>query len=454
MTTWTQEIIDRISTLREKGLTFDEIGHLLNKSAGQVRSALYLARKKQGYPPTERTVPKGEFSGDIETILEELSMPQEQLEKLDEVVKCKTLLSIPAIALRDQLYEAELDTANIEKLQKDLKDLQERNSKLARIIDKLTRIDKPEIGGVLTLRASDHHYGDHNHLLACGRDLAEQFLDKVADYKPCKIQIIAGDDFVAGQGIYRNQELDVTVPSAEVQVKYGATKAYELIAAIRSITDAPICWYWMKGNHDQASGLPLSGLLRLTVENLCSDIPNLTITVERDVAVINLAHTGTYNVLVRHGTGYSRFAPNSNSFISDTKDELLSRNMVVPIEERCQRVLSGHTHWLALGVEHIVGIKWDTTGGLQRNSRVKLGCNQRPPGWAVYIGVRDVDGLVLEPIALTPARDIYKAEIASTNLVLQNMEDMTKTLHDYAERLEELGIAVGLSQQGYNSDGR
>jgi hypothetical protein len=109
---------------------------------------------------------------------------------------------------------------------------------------------------------------------------------------------------------------------------------------------------------------------------------------------------------------------------------------------------------MSLGIEHIVGIRWDTTGGLQRNIRVKLGCNQRPVGWAVYIGVKGVEDYVLEPIALMPSEDVYREEIAAPDLEYRNLVEVGQTLVRYTERLKQLGVLVGETQQGYIANGR
>lgn len=300
--------------------------------------------------------------------------------------------------------------------------------------------DSPNrIGGLLTLRASDHHYGDAQHLLSCGKSLESKFLEVVKQYEPDKIQIIAGDDWIAGRGIYKEQDLDMVTSDVNEQVSLGALKAYEFLLAIREITKAPIIWRVMRGNHDYAQGLSMTESLFYAFKNLSADIPDLNFVMHWDSITANLAGEGIYNVLVKHGFGYSKHSPNSPSFIDAVKDEIIVKQRKMQPEEQYKRVLSGHSHFMSEGLERIVGLPFDTTGGLQRNVRIKLGSNQRPVGWIAYASPKGLVSDILKPITLAPDEDTFFREMADPHLSSQNKEDAAKCVRKFFQILEERG---------------
>lgn len=315
--------------------------------------------------------------------------------------------------------------------------------------------DSPDrTGGVLTLRASDHHFGDANHLLSCCRSLETKAIEVIRQYQPERIQIVAGDDWIAGRGIYREQDLDMITSDATQQCQLGAMKARDFLLRIREVSPAPIQWSVMRGNHDYANGVSLTEYLHLLMKELASDIAEVEFKMHWDYARINLASEGYYNVLIRHGFGHSKISPMSPSFISSMKDQIILDHRELPPKEQYRRVIAGHTHWLCVGVEHIVGLFFDNTGGLQRNTRIKIGDNQRPTGWIVYVSPKGLTDDILQPIALVPDEDTYRREIADPNLVQSNRQDAAETLKAFRALMEQFGSYAPGNELGKVKEGR
>lgn len=328
----------------------------------------------------------------------------------------------------------------------------------ARLREQLTWAQHAEstnrTGGLLTLRASDHHYGDANHLLSCGRCLNEKFLVVVEQYQPDRIQIVAGDDWIAGRGIYREQDLDMVTCDVHEQVALGSLKAYDMLKELRTITKAPITWRVMRGNHDYAMGVSMAESLFHGLRNLCSDIPDLNFVMHWDSVTTSLSDTGKYNVLIRHGFGHSNNSPNSPKFVEAVKDEIIAKQRKMLPCEQYRRVMSGHTHWLSVGLERLVGLPFDTTGGLQRNTRIKLGANQRPVGWIAYASPRGMDSDILAPIPIVPDQEVYEREIADPHLIAYNREDAAQSVRRYTDILTERGDYAEQSSYGLPNVGR
>jgi hypothetical protein len=277
-------------------------------------------------------------------------------------------------------------------------------------------------GGIITLRRSDDHHGDKNHMLSCAKSLEGKFCVLVEQYKPDRIRIIAGDDWIVGSGIYKEQDSDSVNSDVSDQMAVGAMKARDFVASIRSVSDAPIEWLHLRGNHEFARGISISRELFLYMRSASEDL-GVQWVFSGDSITCNLADKGIYNVLVKHGYGYSKHSPNSPGFIESIKDELIVKQSRMMPEETYRRIISGHTHWMSVGIERQLGVHWDTTGGLQKNTRVRIGDNQRPPGWIAYVSPKDMESNILSPIGLTPDQDVLLREIEDQNLDASNLRD-------------------------------
>lgn len=318
-----------------------------------------------------------------------------------------------------------------------------------------THSDLPDSsGGLLTLRRSDDHHCDENHLLSCAASLEEKFVVLVERYQPDRIQVICGDDWIAGAGIFRGQDLQSAVSDPEQQIHVGAVKFRRFVEKVRSVSSAPIEARWLKGNHESAPGkTELGPYLFLQSRMLCEDIAGIGFTLYHNRALLNLAEQGTYNVLAYHGFGHSNSSPNSPKFVDSAKTDIIISQRSLPPEQHVRRVLSGHTHWASVGLERIVDLPFDTTGGLQRNNRVQLGMNSRPVGWIAYVSPRGAVGDIQQPIALQPDAETYQRELSDPHLGATNRADCAACLTEYDRIMESRKLVVSSDPIGV-TDGR
>lgn len=333
--------------------------------------------------------------------------------------------------------------------------IKQLEARLARLETQLTwaQHSKADVrtGGVLTHRESDVHYGDANHLLSSCESTWQKSLEVIRQYEPSLINLTWGDDFVAGRGIYKNQDLDATVSDAESQCVLGAYKFRERIHQLREVSQSDVRVYWLRGNHDYSNGHPLASFLFGLIQQVTRDVDGIKFKLCWDALTLNLAMEGTYNALFMHGYGHSGISPNSPRFISDIKDRLLimGRNGV-----QINRVASGHTHWLSVGVERTLGLQFDTTGGWQRNARVQLGHNQRPSGSIVYVSLPGMVGEIANPILISPDSDVYQREIEDAHLPARNLAEAGRCLTAYQTLGESEGWLAPKGADGMLNAGR
>lgn len=311
-------------------------------------------------------------------------------------------------------------------------------------------------GGVLTIRESDIHHGDEGHLFSCYQSCHEKIKEVIRQYEPERIQYVGFDDLVAGRGIYKEQDLAMSVSDPESQVHVAAVKLHRVFSGIREITDAPIQVHAIRGNHDFVGKVSIASGMFHTIKGYCSDITNLDFKMYWDVAIVNLAAEGTYNTLFTHGYGHSNQSPNSPGFVSAIKDMLLqmSGHPTFTPDKAVRRVVSGHTHWLSIGIERLMGLYFDTTGGFQRQQRVKLGLNQRPIGMILYVSPKGMDSDILNPIEIKPDQETLLREMADDKLGALNIADCSKALIEFAEKLKARGELSDGSEFGMITQGR
>lgn len=431
---WKDEEVQKAIELFQAGYSVDDIGRVLNRSSRSVSMKLWRLHVQ----PPEATPAQNALEGAATSPPPPAPVVGETAEASTEAASERPREAADAVRRRmaEAAMHTPVDTAPLERI----RELEARIAELQTQLVWAQRADSTvRTGGKFTLRASDHHYGDANHLLSCGTQLEAKTCELLRQYQPSQIQIIAGDDWIAGRGIYKEQDLDMVTSDIQAQIEYGAMKAYLFLKKIREVSSAPIYWRMLRGNHDAVYGTSMTESLFLTMKNAAADIPNIKFEMNWDVITANLAGLGVYNVLVRHGFGYSKISPNSQAFIDAVRDEILVKQRKMQPEEHYRRVLSGHTHFLSVGIERQTGLFWDTTGGLQRNTRIRLGANQRPVGWIVYIGPPDLENNILSPIALTPSDDTYEREIADPHLHLQNHQDVANCIRQYVEMLRARG---------------
>jgi len=310
-------------------------------------------------------------------------------------------------------------------------------------------------GGKVTIWRADDHIADANHLLTCCAQMEEKTCALLALYEPDEIQIAHGGDMIAGHGIYKNQDLDSVTSNVLEQAQVAAMKMRAWLMHIRTVSEAPILWRQLQGNHEVGGGQGITEFLFDTLRAVCSDVPDVKFTYSGARMLLNLAHKGTYNALMLHGFGHSNQSPQSASFISATKDMLLTiaNNMEIPKEQQPRRVVSGHTHWTDVDLERTIGISYDSAGGLQRNTRVKLGMNQRRPGWVVYVSPKG-SSEILKPVQIVPDDETLAMDIENAYLVTLNRKDAANYLEEYKKLRESRGDYEDGSVGGLVRDGR
>lgn len=337
--------------------------------------------------------------------------------------------------------EAEERDPTLTELQARIKSLEAEN---ARLSEQLTwaqhGIATERTGGRLTIRRSDEHCADKQHMLASLAQCEEKLLVLVEQYQPDEIVLAWGDDIVAGRGIYKEQDLDSATSSPDEQIMVGAWKMRRFLERLREKSSAVVYSEVFNGNHNYAGSTPMTPGLFFTARALCEDLPDVKWRLCGDRALINLAFEGTHNALVTHGFGHSKVSPNSGAFIDAMKDVLIQMARNLEKHEQPRRIVSGHTHWLSLGMERINELYWDTTGGFQRNTRVKLGMNQRPSGMAVYVSLPGMKDEILKPIEVKPNPETYLAEIESPTLVSENLRDVGESITAAKELMQERGL--------------
>lgn len=439
---WTPEEIEQLIVLREGGATLEGIGLVLGRTMMSVAKRLQRLRKqgRLNEPATSKA-----------------DQPEPPIAAAEATPPASS--AVPATARRVAQQEAirqaaihtPIDTQPLERI----RSLEAENAKLREQLAWAQRAEATErTGGLFTLRASDHHYGDGNHLLSCGRAMQAKVAVLVEQYKPDQIQIIAGDDWIAGRGIYKEQDLDMVTSDVHGQLMVGAVKARELLLALRKVSDAAITWRIMRGNHDYANSVSTVESLFYMMQSLNEDIPAFKVVMHWDSITANLAFEGTYNVLVRHGFGYAKHAPSSPSFIEAVKDEIIAKQRRMQPHEHYRRVLAGHSHWFNIGTERQVGLYWDTTGGLQRNTRIRLGANQRPVGWICYVSLPGQESEILAPIGVQPDDETYWREIADPHLNLANQEDAAASIRQYHAIMKDRGAFGDPENYGVINQGR
>jgi len=228
------------------------------------------------------------------------------------------------------------------------------------------------------------------------------------------------------------------------------------MAAIREITDAPIEVHAIRGNHDFCGKVSVAAGLFTMTKDYCSDIPDIKFKMYWDTAIVNLADQGTYNAMVTHGWGHSSQSPNSPGFIGAVKDMILqmSGHPSYSPEKAIRRVVSGHTHWLSISLERGLNLFFDTTGGFQRQQRVRLGFNQRPVGMILYVSPDGMEGAILNPIEIKPDQETLDREIADPGLAELNRVDCSNAILEYEKTLRGRGELSEGHEFGMITQGR
>ena len=313
----------------------------------------------------------------------------------------------------------------------------------------LAHSDAPEFtGGTISILAGDEHIGDLGHLLVCHEALQVKEQELLRRYKPRRVQLLQAGDTVVGRDIFKGQTLCNVSDDVNEQIQVAVMTMRRRIFAIQEATPdtETIEVFVVSGNHDRQGGVSIAPYYHAQLKLMVEDRGGTTVKVCYcgDRALVNLADSGEYLALMEHGFGYSQISPSSQIYINTMKDKLIA---LLKQGINVRRVLHGHTHFLAVGIERANDVIFDTCGGLQRNERVNLGQNQRPVGWVVYISPPGSSDIV-EPIALKPDPDTLWTEMDAIDLHHANREHFARLLKEYRELAEAKGF-LGPRVPGY-----
>ena len=316
-----------------------------------------------------------------------------------------------------------------------ISELRKENEELRHQMRWATRSEESVAGGTFTLVTSDFHLFDRGFLLKTLDSLVEKTKVLLKDYQPRRMNWIVNGDTVVGRGVYKNQDMDSVLPTADLQVGAGSLKFSEVAKAL--VPAIPTKVRFTLGQHDYSKGEPIAQYLVWGVRELLKEYAHLDIAYSGVEVLENCADEGEYNVLFEHGWGYSRTSPTSPAML-----DAIFRRLLTHEREgfHVKRFCHAHTHWLNVGMEHVAGLPVDTTGGLQRNERVNLGRNERPPGWIVYYAPPGSEEILDPPFKVEPNKEILRQERLNPNLRADNMIEAGRCLKAFTKEAERLGF--------------
>jgi len=303
------------------------------------------------------------------------------------------------------------------------------------------------INNKITIVLSDLHFGDKNVMIQTYKSTINNLLDKVEELStemPIeKITVIINGDAVSGRHIFREQEAQNLFNKGNLQVLYAAAYLFDLNAMLEEY--GPTEWYIIKGNHDQNRGDNYAWILADKLRALGIDC-----FYAGHEFITNLGNDEKQHwALLEHGYGGGSYYPLSYEFIRQSTKKVIEANYrqwekgLQPIE----RIIAGHTHWLNTNFQQ--GLRWafDVSGGFQKNNRVELGMNQRPPGILLYAFDSRKDGLTvydwkggLRLFEIPPDEEVLHEELHDPALTLKNHSDITTVLNEFYQFLVKEGL--------------
>ena len=313
----------------------------------------------------------------------------------------------------------------------------------------LTSIKEPNnlINRKLTIVLSDLHLGDKNVMINTYKSTISNLLNKIALLSTegpfDTITVILNGDAVSGRNIFRGQEAQNIFNKGNMQILYASAYLYQLNEQLEQY--ANVEWFIIKGNHDQYSGDNYAWLLADKLRAL-----GLDAFYAGHEFITNLGNTEKQHwALIEHGYGGGSYYPLSYEFIRQSTKKVIETNMrqweqgLGPIE----RVIVGHTHWLNTNFQQDLRWAFDVSGGFQKNNRVELGMNQRPPGVLLYAFDSNKEGLSiydwkggLRLFEIPPDGEVLYNEIHDPALTLNNHSDVASVLANFYKFLVEKGL--------------
>ncbi len=278
----------------------------------------------------------------------------------------------------------------------------------------------------LTICLSDLHLGHEAHLpdtyWSTIENLKRSLMVLKEKYNIKSLRLICNGDLVSGTDVYRFQELNNLVQRGHWMVFLAERVIKKTIEDIEQIIPIDKV-FLIKGNHENR-GNNYNLYLRKA-------LGNKSIYSSKGVVLDIGNPIGNFNVFFTHGSGGNSYFPVSLTFIRDLWKVLAdykSQGIII------ERVVSGHTHWLAPDIP-TEGMNISVTGGFQK---WEYSIAQRPCGLLLLMYCDDECSV----IPIRPDEKIEQDEKCDASLEYKNMGYYAKILREHLQLYE--------SNQGVN----
>ncbi len=269
-------------------------------------------------------------------------------------------------------------------------------------------------GKTIKVAFGDLHLSDEDVMFRSIESAVDRLVDYISGKEYDSALMLNLGDTVSGKGIFRGQETRNVINTSHWQTLVGAV--YQKRMRDRLIDETSVDnvhFQLIKGNHDEHR-----------------NGTNLAYYLARDMQAFGLSATyqGNFhisdNLYLLHGWGFSDYRPQSPKFLRSMMKRVSNVNSQRGGESgEITRVVSGHTHWLDIGLRYNLNLYFDSLGGYQRNKRAELGRVQRPAGMIVY----EPDD---RPHPIEPDKDIFWEEANQEDLEFENAGRIYELLHE------------------------
>lgn len=289
---------------------------------------------------------------------------------------------------------------------------------VARVADKLPEsppsVTIQEAGA--TLAISDLHQCDADFLHDSFLSMLDRALAVLDEARPEQLTLVIAGDLVSGTGVFRGQEVRNIINMPHWQALVGAVFVDHIISQLKDIITT-IKVIYVKGHHDVAQFTRSE--LGWWVVDFLRRLANVEAHYYSTEVIINLGTPDCpHYAIVVHGSGYSRFRPQSPTFQENMIRHVMDLNTQRPPEQHIRRVISGHSHWLDVGFRISEwGLAFDSIGGWQRNRRLSLSFTSRPTGGILYLPGEHLRIEEVRPDPDVVARETYDPRLAARNIV-------------------------------------
>lgn len=269
-------------------------------------------------------------------------------------------------------------------------------------------------GKTVKIAFSDLHLSDEDVMFRSIESTIDRLVDYIGGKDYDSALMLNLGDTISGKGIFRGQETRNVINTSHWQTLVGSVYQNKMKNKILDETSIDsVHFQLVKGNHDEHR-----------------NGTNLAYYLARDMQAYGISATyqGNFhisdNLYLLHGWGFSDYRPQSPKFLRSMMKRISNINSQRGGESgEITRVVSGHTHWLDVGLKYNLNLSFDSIGGYQRNKRAELGRVQRPAGMIVY----EPDE---RPYPIEPDKDIFWEEANQENLEFENAGRIYELLNE------------------------